>query len=149
VVVRAADVQSPGERLTRRVDPWFHQNRLPAMRRRPIILRCVALLQMVFVLSLFSVRICGMREHAREAEQEAGTALHDCCRTAGIGALPPDCCVRACDGEAAVRPARASWVFVVAPSAGIPTPKAMILPPSPPTRVRTAARSSPPIPLRV
>jgi hypothetical protein len=119
------------------------------MRRRPTILRCVAVLQALFVLSLSSVRVCGMREHAREVQRAPGTALHDCCRSTGIGALAPDCCVRACDRDAAVRAARTSWTFVVTLSARVPTPDAVVLPPSPPSRVWAASRSSPPIPLRV
>src|SRR6266545_7144082 len=92
------------------------------MRRRPTTLRCVAFLQMLFVLSLSSVRICGMREHAREARSAPGAALHDCCRSAGVGALVADCCLRACGGDAAVRPAPASWSFGMVLAAGLPTP---------------------------
>lgn len=119
------------------------------MRRHPTILRSVALLQMVFVFALSSVRICGMREHAREAQRVPEAALHDCCRSAGVSAPSPDCCMSARDGDAAVRPARASWVFVVTPAATAPRSDTLVLPAAPPIRVWTASRSSPPTPLRV
>ena len=119
------------------------------MRRRPTILRGAAIVQLLFLLSLSSERICGMREHARGTERAPGQALHDCCREAGVGALAPDCCVRACDRDAAVRPARASSFFVPAVTALLPTPDSLALPLAPPARTWTASRSSPPTPLRL